>query len=406
MKASAYLSVFDDYELLGPVMARIAPRMDEIIVVDGAYRWMAPVIAAMGRDPTRSIAALRDVMAPYAAKTRWINQLWDNEPEKRAAGYAACSHRWIWRLDADEVHFIDDAALDRFFAGGKAVAEMALPLYVAPGLVRGVPGQAFERNALLFDASQIDAGAHLAHLWLVVPETERLRIPPADPGVIAAEAISFTAHLTGWRPPATSVARARFYVMNWLREHGSANAASPHRHDASAGFAPMMEDLSPAGFADTLLGHAIVAGLPDLGAASLVPSPLDALQEAPFAPLYAAYLDGLAALNRTMADRPRTILAGEDYTIDLSTPAARAPLLRDGVVCIDATMPIAAARAVVEDLHAHAPFIRHAEIPVTIEDGSLRMTLPVSVRPCLRRILRLTAWPAGGERLIHLQARN
>lgn len=404
MKASAYLSVFDDYELLGPAMAKIASRVDEIVVVDGAYRWMAPVFTAMGRDPTRSVDALRDVMAPYAAKTRWINRLWDNEPEKRAAGYAACSHRWIWRLDADEIHFIDDAALDRFHASGKAVAEMALPLYVAPGLVRGLPGQAFERNALLFDAGQIDAAAHLAHLWLVVPQTERLRIPPADPGAIAAEAISFTAHLTGWRPPATSVARARFYVMNWLREHGSAQPTSLHRHDPAAGFAPMLEELPPDALADTLLGHAIVAGLPELGAFSLMPSPLDALQEAPLLPLYAAYLDGLAALNRTLAHRPRRVVAGDEYRIDLSTPTAQAPLVQNGVFQIAAAEPIAAARAVIEDLFADAPFIQHIDCPVAIEGGAMRIVLPVAVRTSLRRVLRLTAWAAGGQRLLHLQS--
>jgi hypothetical protein len=405
MKTSAYLSVFDDYDLLGPAMAKIAPRVDEIVVVDGAYRWMAPFFNAIGRDPTRSVERLREVMAPYAHKTRWINQLWENEPDKRAAGYAACSHRWIWRLDADEVHFVNDNALDRFFSSGKGVAEMELPIYVAPALIRGTPGQPIERNSLLFDSEQVDAQAHLRYLWLVVPQVERERIAAADAAKIFGEPISFTAHLTGWRPPLTAVARARFYVMNWLRENGTAQAGSLFRYDKQAGFGPMLQQLPPPALMDTLLGHAIVAGLPDMGAQSLLPTPLTPAEDASFALLYAAFLAGLAGLNQMMTRQPRTVAAGLDYNIDLSTPGAAAPFLRGGVLHFSFDERIAAARGTLDRLHRDAPFVDRAELPVAIEGGMLRIAMPPEPRPALRRVLRLAAWPADKQRLLRLRAR-
>ena len=404
MPASFYLSVFDDYQLLAPVLATIAPRVDEIVVVDGAYRWMAPVLDAIGRDPTQSAEPLRAVMAPYAAKTRWINQLWDNEPAKRAAGYAACSHRWIWRMDADEVPFIDDTALDGFQASGRAVAEMELPLMVAPGLVRGIPGRPFERNAVLFDSTQIDAAAHLAYLWLVVPRAERQQIRAADPAAIHPDPVAFTAHLTGWRPPATAVARARFYVLNWLREHGQPHPASPYRYDAEAGFAPMLQDFPPDALTDALLGHAIVAGLPELGGAGLIRSPLSETQDALFTPLYPPFLNGLAALNQTMTARPRTLAAGDDYIIDLSTPAAAAPFLRGDSLHFQFSSALAAGRASMNWLYRDAPFLDRADLPVTLQGGGMLVPLAGRLRPALRRILTLAAWPADRRQLLTMRA--
>jgi hypothetical protein len=404
MPASFYLSVFDDYQLIAPVLAAIAPRVDEIVVVDGAYRWMAPVLAAMGRDPTRSAEPLRAALAPYEAKTRWINQLWDNEPAKRIAGYAACSHRWIWRMDADEVPFIDDAVLARFQASGHAVAEMELPLMIAPGLVRGTPGQPFERNAVLFDGTQIDAPAHLAYLWLVIPAAERQRIRPADPATIHPEPVAFTAHLTGWRPPATAVARARFYVLNWLREHGQPHPASPFRHDPQAGFAPMLQDFPADALTDTLMGHVIVAGLPELGGAGLMASPLSAAQDSLFTPLYPPFLTGLADLNQTMADRPRTLAAGDDYTIDLSTPAATAPFLRGDSLHFQFGAPLAAGRASITWLYPDAPFLDRADQTVTLDAGRMLIPLPSQPRPTLRRTLTVAAWPADGSRFVTMRS--
>ena len=404
MPASFYLSVFDDYQLLAPVLAQIAPYVDEIVVVDGAYRWMAPILAAMGRDPTRSVESLRAVFAPYEAKTRWISQLWDNEPAKREAGYAACSHRWIWRMDADEVPFIDNATLDRFQSSGHAVAEMELPLMITPGLVRGTPGQRFERNAILFDSRQIDAPSHLAYLWLVVPETERQRIRPANPASIHPDPVSFTAHLTHWRPPVTALARARFYVLNWVREHGQPHLASPFRYDPQAGFAPMLQSFPPTALNDALLGHSIVAGVPELGGAALVPSPLNPAQTELFAPLYPNFLAGLAALNQAMTTQPRILVAGDDYTIDLSTPEAAAPFLRDGHLHFQFGSDLAAARASMTWLHLDDPFLDRTDLPVDRQAGYLLIPLPTRPRRALRRTLTLTAWPADGSALLTMRS--
>jgi hypothetical protein len=63
INASAYLCLFDDFDLLGPALETIVDRVDEIVVVDGAYRWMLPYFTKMNRDPTRSVSQVYDVLS-------------------------------------------------------------------------------------------------------------------------------------------------------------------------------------------------------------------------------------------------------------------------------------------------------------------------------------------------------
>ena len=135
MKASAYLSIFDDWDILPTALVTIYDRVDEIVVVDGAYDWMVPFFRGGGRDPSVMLPELRDALSPFAPKLRFVSRLWRNEMEKRRAGYEACSHRFIYRVDADEVLFFDEVALERFFArpgssGRGFVAVAGLSLFI------------------------------------------------------------------------------------------------------------------------------------------------------------------------------------------------------------------------------------------------------------------------------------
>ena len=404
MPSSAYLSLLDDGALLGPAMASIAPRVDEIVVVDGAYAWMAPFFTAAARDPACSPQHVRDTMAPWAHKTRWITGIWDNEMAKRAAGYAACSHRWIWRVDADEIHRVDEAALDRFLASGHAVGEMEIPLAVTPGLIRARAASPIERTSLLFDSRQIDAWGHLAYLWLVAPEAERRRVGPRRADAAAPEPIALTAHLSNWRTPQAAAARARFYVLNYWREQSEARPGALLGYDRQAGFAPMLQRVSPAALMDIMLGHTIVAGLPDMAGFTLRPMPLPPAQQAALAPLYTAHLHNLTVLNATLAEQPRWTEAGDDIHIDLSSAEAAAPFERGGALYFQFDAPLAAARAILGCLHPDAPFVREQAAPVTVDGGLVQVALPPLGDGVLRRVLRLAAWPAGGQTMLQLRS--
>ena len=53
-KFSAYLSIYNDWDILAWTLRSIASYVDELVVVDGAYEWMAPDLkGAWPRSPLR-----------------------------------------------------------------------------------------------------------------------------------------------------------------------------------------------------------------------------------------------------------------------------------------------------------------------------------------------------------------
>lgn len=72
-KFSAYLSIYDDWDLLEVALKSIADYVDELVVVDGAYEWMVPYLVATGSDPSRSDKRVYDIIRASGIPFRSIN---------------------------------------------------------------------------------------------------------------------------------------------------------------------------------------------------------------------------------------------------------------------------------------------------------------------------------------------
>ena len=359
-RVSAYVSIFDDWQLLDAALSSIAPLVDEIVVVDGAYEWLAPHLAK-GRDPARPDARVRDALAPFARKVRVVEGVWRDEAHKRAAGFEAARGRWVLRADADEVLF-PNAEWERFLGSGKGVGLTVMPTHAAPGWIMVHRDNPTPRNAILFDTRLVSAAQHLSHLWLVGAEG----LPPPEKTIIHPEAIAHTAHLNAWRPPETAVNRARFYVLNTARAHDDR---------------PRLEE--------NLLNHTIVNELDSFGDIVLLPSPLAEQDEARLAPLYAAYMRGLAELNATLLDG-RAIPGGDSQIIiDITDDR---PLVHDGKVRLAFSRPVRTLTARVRHVRTEAPWAEGADAACAWAGDVVEITLP-EARPWLRRTLRL--WVTG-----------
>lgn len=389
MTTSAYLSLLDDWDLLGPALRSIVDRVDEIVVVDGAYRWMRPYFDKSGRDPSRSLPQVYDVLGGFGAKIKIINGIWDNEPAKRIAGYAACAGRFRYRIDADEIFFFHEAVVERFYASGKAVGQMDMPLYVAPGFISGVTGQALPRQSFLFDADRISAAEHLSYLWLVLPAWERKTLAAPRSALIFKEPLAFNAHLTGWRPPSSSLARARFYVMNYMRQHGGAGLAAAPVEDFSAFF----ETISPSDFDEILRGKSLTV-LPGKSQTNCQTTPLSPAQDASFADLYADFLTSLKALNYGLFGTWRGIQRGDEYHLD-ATLADSLPITQPGnIAAVQTSGAIATMK-----IQLSTYFIDPARNEKNLLQPKIQGNMAVFVLPelpenagLLRRVLTLTIW--------------
>jgi hypothetical protein len=396
VRASAYLSIFDDWELLAPALASIHDRVEEIVVVDGAYRWMAPFFTRSGRDPRQSLPEVQAALAPFAPKLRVINGLWANELEKRIAGYAACRERYVYRIDADEVLFFDDAEVNRFLASPQGVAEMAMPIYLAPGLIRGVEGGRIECQSFLFDRDRIGPAEHCAYLWLVLTAAERAALPAHRHLMVHQTPVAFNAHLTQWRPPRTALARARFYTLNHLREHRDAAwlPGPPFEEglDDPSWLRAFFQRIAPERYTELLLGQAVTVGWTGLGQSGVRASPLTPGEEQRFVGLRDAQLEALAALNSGLASNRREMRTATEYLIDLSTTAARTALGAQRVVLafdepvssiearriwMTATPPHQFTEAVASRILVDRVVL---DLPETAPEGSLRCVLGIAVR--------------------------
>jgi tetratricopeptide (TPR) repeat protein len=384
---SAYLSLLDDWDCLGQAIASVLPRVDEFVVVDGAYRWMTPYFKEAGRDPSRSVAEVYDVLGGLGPKLRVITGIWDNEPAKRIAGYEACRGRYRYRIDADEIYFFDEDRLRRFMDSDYAVGEMDISTYIAPGLVTGQSNKPAPRAAFLFDAGKISADGHLSYLWLVPPRSEQGNRAPPRPECVFPVSLAFTAHLTQWRRPSSAISRARCYVMNYLRERGGEDGTG------IADFTSYFARTPPAMFDEILLGHSIVV-MPDAADIAGIPTPLTPQQEQSFAPLYHRYLVGLAELNNRLAHQPRTLACGELYHLDATLPISL-PLAAPDCLAISFSLPIGVLEITLCSYHADPARNTVTRLEAVITGQTASVKIPPAAPGTIRRGLTISFWPQG-----------
>jgi hypothetical protein len=390
---SAYLSLYEDSSLLGAALASVGPLVDEIVVVDGAYEWMRPFLA--GGDPRRSGPRVEAALAPYRDKLRVVSGTWANEVEKRQAGFAACQHRFVLRLDADEVLVPDLRTLRRVRDAGSGVGQAAAPIMATPEWMQApAAGGMLPRLGVLFDRDRVSARDHLAYLWLVLPDAERADIPPPDPGLIAPDPVGFLAHLTLWRTPGDAAQRARFYVLNYVRETGRLPLLPNFALDRD-GFAGLLGEIGPESLAAHFQNHPIVAGALDMVGHELRPAPAD-LSPSVLAPLHAAFLGAQAVANRRLCADGRPFAQGEPISLDATGPDALPALKRDGTLQVELSHRLTVGRLRVQWLLAAPPWSVEAE-GAARGDGRLAAFVlpPDPPGPILRRVVTLYMWLHG-----------
>ena len=404
---SSYLSIFDDWNLLKPSLWSVADQVDEIIVVDGAYEWMAPIFESLGRDAQRSRTEVYDVLSSFGKKIRIIPGLWKNESQKRHAGYEACTNRYVLRHDSDEIVFWHDSRVEHFLRSQYAVGQMEMPIYISPGMIRAKDKDTpIERQSFLFDKSRIGAFQHLSYLWLVLPPDEQNKLEPVDNSLICPETLGYTAHLTHWRQPETAINRARFYVLNYVRSTGRLPWLPTYAYSERGGFRTLFQTVPPADFDDVLLGDAIVAAPADTLGWTIRPSPRLFSDERSFSLLHDQMISGLARLNDSLAERPRVIVNGGNYIIDASVERSLINLHKNSHITMKCDQPISRAEARLTSLFTDGTMRTEVQT-VAVNDHLCSFQIPTILsvgdnRP-LRRTLALTIGAASNTPLVRFQ---
>ncbi|MDR7036506.1 hypothetical protein J2X36_001247 [Methylobacterium sp. BE186] len=395
---SAYLSIYNDWDLLGPALASMKGRIQELVVVDGAYEWMVPYLQAVGKDPLRSDPALYEIIETSGIPARFINRCWANEPEKRIAGYAACQTDYVFRVDADEILFFNEKAFDAYLSSGQAIGEMEMPLYDSPGYVHAqdqVSG--FGKQPLIFDARQLRPEEHLQYLWLVLTADT---LPKGVKGgaTFYPEPVAFNAHLSTWRTATGASQRAAFYSMNWVRANGF-----PWVEELSgkpiADFREIFEYISPRHFSSALARGAVANGHFSILGNVIRKSPLSTEQEASFAHLYENHLASSFELNEQARAGEQIFLAGSPIFFNISREDGRLSLLKDKEFRLITADQSSVARSKLHYINAEAPFESTLDLETKLEGNEIEILLPdMAPMPSeIRCGLSVSIWPLSGK---------
>jgi hypothetical protein len=268
MSSSAYMISHCDDDFLEQAIASVIERVDELVFVDGAYRWVAPLLARSGMDPERSGQKTHDILASFGSKIRYFQGLWDDELHKRSFGYSQCQGDMIIRIDSDEIFDFDDNAYEAFLRSDHGVGEMEFPLLLTPHSQRLQSGlRATPRQCAVFKSSYFHSPLdHCAWLWLVLTPEERERLGAVEQRCLYPEPVIRTAHLTALRTPRTAVNRARFYTLQYFRSTGEFDWT----YDQTAVNQPedkipqIFNLMSADEYSSYLEGHEIVSGFPPM----------------------------------------------------------------------------------------------------------------------------------------------
>ena len=236
---SAYLQIYNDDDFLLDCLESIKNYVDELVVVDGCYEWMAFYYSHLGLDPVRSSNKTYEIIANSGIPFTSINKIWKNQLEKRTAGYAACKNRYVLRLDSDEIIYFYEGMLDKFLSSDSKIAHIDMPEILTPNLLISGLNNISPKQCFLFDSNFVSPENHLHYLWLVL-HVDSFNSNLKDFQVFP-QAIAFNAHLTGWRTTKTSINRASYYSMNWMRKNGFPQLIFPNNQQGIINFENFFE---------------------------------------------------------------------------------------------------------------------------------------------------------------------
>lgn len=392
-KFSAYLTIYNDWDFLEQALRSIAPYVDELVVVDGAYEWMAPYLTAMGHDLRRSDQRVYDILQSCGIPHRVISDVWPSEIEKRLAGYRACAGRYVCRIDSDEILFFDDKELARFFRRGGAVGQVEMPTYIAPGWVKSrAPDPSprsrraklralfrkshtpLKRYSFLFDRQRINPEIHLNYLSIILDVDKRPRAGET-PFDIYPIPIGFGAHLTIWRSIPTSVYRAESYVLHYLLRNG-VPWLEPLRGTPLGDLNALFDIVPPQMFREIMQTSRLGVGNMLNGEIFMAPTPLTRKQEAIFAGFYKDLLAGHAGLNRRMGDTGLHFTPEMPVVIDISDADCTETIAPDGVLLIEFESDVSKADVQMRSLIPRPPWQVEEALAPRLDGRFLTVRVP------------------------------
>ncbi|UBU47528.1 hypothetical protein LCW13_10675 [Cobetia amphilecti] len=225
---SAILIIHNDHSLLEYSLESVKNYVDEIVVVDGAYDWVAPIFEHLGVLPyeTEDKKELIDILDRSGISYKYYNGTWLNETEKRKFGITQAKYDNIMNIDSDEFFDIDIDLLDEFYNSPELViGNCSFPLYFTKDKIGQAKGIKSPPNKAVFvNRNNATVEEIVDSMFLMVPNSERVKKLPNSK--VSNARIGVIHHLSNFRSINGGHNRARFYNMLSSRVSGNINLLS------------------------------------------------------------------------------------------------------------------------------------------------------------------------------------
>jgi hypothetical protein len=206
--------IYNDWDILEQAICSARSFADELVVVDGAYKWMIPFLERYSQNPDRSNEETISILERHDDFVRHIPGVWLNESAKRVAAYEACSGDIVHLIDADELHKTEFGIFQEFSSSSRVVGEMPSPLLMPKRRFAILKNRKdIGKKPTTFKRAKVSTVEHLSYLWLILPESERALIPDRVPHSVWQKPIGTNYHYSMLRSPKSAINRALFYVF-------------------------------------------------------------------------------------------------------------------------------------------------------------------------------------------------
>lgn len=212
LKISAVLIIHNDASLLEKAISSVQEYVDELIIVDGAYKWVAPFAKIFNEDAEESTDELKKVLSKFNIPTKYFKGTWENETHKRRFSLEKASYDLIMNIDSDEIFEVDWDKVKLFSKSNYAIGDCYFPLYFNPSHVGQATGlKTAPKKAIFVNKAIRTVDEIVDSMFLMVPKHERKqKLKNSD---VFPEVLGTVHHLSNFRLGDGAYRRARFYNL-------------------------------------------------------------------------------------------------------------------------------------------------------------------------------------------------
>ena len=215
-KTTGVLIIHNDSSLLAETLKSARNLVDCLVVVDGAYEWVAPFCEMNGEDPEKSTDDLLTVLDESGLPYTYHTGVWQSETHKRQASLGFVRTEQVMLIDSDEIYNVDKDKLQAFWESGKVIASLEAPLFLHEDVVTLHSASAgYSRKPVFLNLAGQNIEIVVASLWLLLPDSEkgesiaRPQIEQLPLGIFY--------HLSMFRTQNNPYRRSRFYNLLSMR---------------------------------------------------------------------------------------------------------------------------------------------------------------------------------------------